>query len=197
MIGILTGTFDPVHDGHIAVAQEALKQCNLEAVWFWPNPDPAHKMTVAGLAERLAMIELNLQGYDSLKLAPLTMEELKGFHSLDHFTTVLHRFREKNFTYILGSDTLARLHTWNNVESVVRNASYIVVQRPGDHLDGLTDPQHRLGPLARELTTQVIIAPRAHGISSTALRQKLALGQVGEGLAPVVAEYALRQRLYS
>lgn len=196
-IGILTGTFDPVHEGHVAVARVVRQQCGLESVWFWPNARPAHKVPVADLGARLAMLQLALSDEAFLEVAPLEVNDFDQPHTLEYFTEVLARFGGQEFVFIVGEDTLSGLDTWRDVESVVNNTSYIMVQRPGAPTHSLTDLRQRLGDLGTSLRVEVVQAPLVYNVSSTAIRQSLSCSRQPAGLHPLVAQYARSVGFYS
>lgn len=196
MTGLLTGTFDPVHLGHVAIARAALEQCGLEAVWFWPNPDPAHKLSRAVMPHRLAMLELALAGEDGLQISPLTPEQLALPHTLDTFLEVMVSFRPRQFQFIVGLDTLLRLGEWRDVESVVKNTSYIVAHRSGSSLGEIDNLRMRLGKCGPDLRLRFVDLPELVTASSTAIRQELAGGEGSRQLDPAVSRYITEQRLY-
>ncbi|QQR53026.1 nicotinate-nicotinamide nucleotide adenylyltransferase [bacterium] len=127
--GILTGTFDPIHNGHIAIARAAHAKCLFDEVWFWPNPDPAHKLATASYDDRLAMLKLALMDEVSLQAAPVSEISFQRPHTIENFQAVLQPFCDQRFSFIVGMDTLGRLDTWKNFESVVTNTSFIVIHR--------------------------------------------------------------------
>lgn len=196
MIGILTGTFDPVHDGHVAIARAALGQCGLQEVWLMVNPDPAHKLCQAGFDDRLAMVALALRAAEGLRLAPLEAGLAIRPHTLDTFLEVQRLWPAESLAFIVGLDTLFRLDTWKDVESVVKSTSYIAVHRPGTSVAGLVALRARLGPLGERLQVEVIEAETPSEVSSTQIRQQVAAGEAPQGVAPAVRQYIEQHQLY-
>lgn len=194
--GILTGTFDPVHNGHLAIARAAHEQCSLDAVWFWPNPDPTHKMTTASYDDRLAMLKLALMDEATLQVAPVSEISFQRPHTIENFQAVLQPFCDQRFSFIVGMDTLGRIDTWRNFESVVTNTSFIVIHRSDSTDADMYALLQRLGESEKKLRVELLDVPMAAGLSSTKLRQALTIGEVSGGLPMKVAEFALRNGIY-
>jgi len=177
-IGILGGTFDPVHNAHLAMARAALETLALENVVFLPTGAPRYRSpALASGAHRAAMLRLAIAAeprfsVDERALAPghsgYTVDTLK---SLD-FRPVL----------LLGADQYAKLETWHRWQEVAALADLAVFARPGSEF---RDGRAR----------QVPFAPLE--VSASAIRARLARGESIAGLVlPAVADYIARHKLY-
>jgi len=195
VIGLLTGTFDPVHRGHVQLAEAALVQAGLEEVWLLANPDPAHKVTVASFDHRQAMCALALVGRAGVEAQRLNREQAARPHVWRNFRQLEREFADRQFEYIVGVDTMLKLATWEDAQSVVRATSYIVMART--HVDAADWLAWQQGPIGRQVRWRLADPGEAAAqVSSTVVRQELAAGQQPEALDAAVFDYIRRHRLY-
>jgi nicotinate-nucleotide adenylyltransferase len=193
-VGLLTGTFDPVHLGHIALARAAMASCELDMVWFLVNPDPAHKLSATPYHDRLAMAQLALDGQTGLQVYQGSRAEAP--HVIATFEAIEHDYRDHEFVYVLGVDTFARLDRWQDVQSVVTKASYAVAFRSGTPSHAIADLRQRLGELARRLHISQFEFDD-HGLaSSTDIRRQMRAGERAVALDPRVQAYVSSHGLY-
>jgi nicotinate-nucleotide adenylyltransferase len=193
-IGLLTGTFDPIHLGHVALAQAAMRACALDEVWFLVNADPAHKLSATPYSDRLAMVELAIAGQVGLQvyLGP----QAEAPHVISTFEAIESEYPGSSVVYILGADTFARLDRWQDVQSVVTNASYAVAFRLGTPRHAIADLKLRLGELAGRLHISQFEFDD-HGLaSSTDIRRKVRAGERSLALDPRVQDYIASHQLY-
>lgn len=196
MIGLLTGTFDPVHAGHIALAEAALRQGGLEAVWFLVNPDPTHKLAEVDASGRRAMVALAVEGRPGLALAPLTPQLNQLPHTWPGFCDIMAAFSDQRFVYVVGMDNFLHLDRWAELESVVRHTTYMVVHRPGSSLDGVAELRQRLGPLGDLLQVTLVDGPVSDA-SSTLVRRAIRTGNnYAQWVSPSVGDYIQEHHLY-
>ena len=126
-IGLLTGTFDPVHLGHVAMGRVAMRECVLDEVWFLVNPEPGHKVGVVGFADRLAMVRLAVGGERGL--SAYSGELADKHHNIDVFLTLIKQHPTDQFVFIVGTDVLGQLGDWEDSERVLREAQFAVARR--------------------------------------------------------------------
>lgn len=130
-IGIYSGSFDPVHKGHIAFAKEAARVCELSTVVFMPERFPRGKPNVSPISERLTELEITLAA---------TPFEVLNAHA-DQLTvdeTLLELealYPETIFTFLIGSDVALNLPNWENIEALVLRSDFAVGLRDGDSLE--------------------------------------------------------------
>ena len=126
-IGLLTGTFDPVHLGHVAMAEAALRECGLDEVWFLVNPDPGHKVGVTDYAHRLAMVRLAVADRPGLRAgAPVGVPKR---HRMADFERMMGAYPGKKFVFIVGADVLVAMRVWEDYEPAVARAEFAVARR--------------------------------------------------------------------
>lgn len=191
-VGLLTGTFDPVHNAHATIARMVVDSGDCDEVWFLVNPDPAHKLTAVSYADRVEMVRLTIAGRGRMRV----WEGFGFAHTLAGFREFMAHFPEHQFVFLVGMDAIARLDRWNDVQSVVDSTSYIVVHRPGTGEQELADLRRRLGPLGSRLKAEVLEVSVPQELSSTAVRLALAHGERPVGIHPAVQRYIEERGLY-
>ncbi len=189
-IGILGGTFDPIHIGHLIIAEEARWQCQLDSVLFMVTAQPPHKKKPEAPAEdRFKMVELALEGEPAFR--PSRIEIERGGNSYTAQTLKeLHRlYPGAAHFWIVGGDSILEFSTWQSPDDVIQMANLIVVPRPGFDLSQ-ADPRLRG-------KTHVLQTPEI-ALSSTIIRGRLHEGKPVRFLVPAAVEqYIHERRLYS
>jgi nicotinate-nucleotide adenylyltransferase len=132
-LGIFGGTFDPVHYGHLLLAECCREQCRLDAVWFLPAAVPPHKREVelTPAEDRAKMLELAIAGHASFSVCRYEID--RGgvnytFETLEHFAK---EEPDRDLYFLLGADTLRDLPNWRRPERILELALPVVVRRPG------------------------------------------------------------------
>jgi len=198
-IGILGGTFDPVHMGHLVIAEEARVKLGLGEILFVPAGQPWFKVgqghTIAPVTHRLEMLRLAIADNPCFKLCTLEVERSGPSYSIDTITTLRSQLGEQPLFFILGSDSLAGFHLWKEPDKLVQMCQLVIVPRLGLNLPKLES----LEPLIPGLTHSVIelVAPIIE-ISSSKIRQRIAQGLSIRYLVPgLVGKYIAEQELYA
>lgn len=200
-LGLYGGSFDPVHLGHLAVAQAAKAAFELEKVVFMPAARPPHKpgRRLAGGRDRLAMLELALADYPDFELSSLELEREGPSYSIDTVRGLLAQgvVEEGALHLILGTDNLPGLPGWREAEALLELVQPIVLVRAGDSAKQLEALAGRLSEGALERLRQGFLdLPPTPG-RATHLRAALGRGLAKHAdLCPAVANYALRRGLY-
>lgn len=131
-LGVLGGTFDPIHIGHLVLALEACAQRDLAGVVLVPTGDPWQKPTVhASAADRLAMAELAAQDQPQLSVSTVDIDRPGPSYSIDTIRDLHAQHPETDFEFIVGSDALAGLASWQDHEELVSLVTFVVAERPG------------------------------------------------------------------
>jgi nicotinate-nucleotide adenylyltransferase len=185
-LALFGGTFDPIHDAHLAIARAAAEQFHLDRVLLVPAAHPPHKagVTHASYEDRVRMAELACSGEPRLELSRLE-EGTACSYSIDTIEKVRARMAPGDeLFFIIGADAFAEIQTWLRWREVARAVEFVVISRPG-HVYGA--PQGvRLARLDKvELR-----------ISSSDIRAELAAGRKPRGIPEPVREYIVRHGLY-
>ena len=195
-IGILGGTFDPVHRGHIAVAQEAMRRLGLQKVIFLPTfRNPLKGSSHADARHRAAMLRLALKKRKGMELSLMELRKKEVAYSFDTVSTLLARHPSWNLYFIIGMDSLQELHRWYRAKELVAKCTFVALERPG-----IQTPIKRVrGFTAAE--SERLLAHRLRGarldIASTAIRSRVAQGRRIRYLVPApVEQYILKNGLY-
>lgn len=212
-VALFGGTFDPIHLGHLTVAQAAQRRFHLDAVYFIPSARPPHKtkQALTAFAHRYAMVALacaDHAGYfPSLAEAPPDGGGTHAFYSIDTVRRFRREFPDDHLYFILGADSFLEIPTWRSYESLLDACDFVIASRPGFKLDALrlVIPPDKLSRMpARDAHTIALRKSAVHllttvhsHISSTEIRRRAGHGQPLNGLVPPrVEDYILRQALY-
>lgn len=194
------GTFDPVHIGHLAVAEAAREQLDLARILFLPAGDPPHKpgAVVASPADRVAMVELAIAGNPAFELSRLDVDRPGPSYTLDSVGLIgqaeLEAGRIPDLVLIMSAETLAELPTWHEPERLLEASRVAVAPREG-HAPPERAWIERAFP-GRSDRILVLDGPRL-GISSTDLRARLRTGRSIRYLVPdAVERYIADHGLY-
>jgi nicotinate-nucleotide adenylyltransferase len=197
-IGILGGTFNPIHIGHLLMAQDALEQLCLDCVLFIPSATPPHKTVdkLASARDRLRMIKLAIRGNDRFEVNDIEIKSGGKSYSVDTLIQLKRRFPRADFYFIIGADSLRELHLWREVKRLVTLCTFVTVPRPGFEAKPVIDP--RLDRETRQRLRQHVLRGHACDVASRDIRARVSGGQSIRYLVPeAVRLYIARRRLYS
>lgn len=178
-IGIMGGTFDPIHNGHLLAAELARESEGLDEVWFMPAFVPPHKQqgTVAGPEERLAMARLAVEGNPHFKVTDIEIAKHDTSYTIETVELLTERYPNDSFSFIIGADMVMYLPHWRRIKDIVRLIRFIGLARPGYALS--------LEELPEEIRSRVTLAymPLME-LSSTEIRKRLAARQSVRYMVP-------------
>jgi nicotinate-nucleotide adenylyltransferase len=189
-IGILGGSFDPVHYGHCAVARLAQQHFTLDSVLFIPAGIPPHKRhsVSASASERLAMLRCALGDTPHFAIWEGEIERPGKSYTVDSLAILKRELPNSDFFFIIGSDNLHEIPAWHRYEEILKMVTLAVARRPGFDMEP--------PPELAAATIQAFPSPR-WGLSSTMLREMLARGYACEYLIPPAAlAYIRKNHLY-
>jgi nicotinate-nucleotide adenylyltransferase len=200
-IGILGGTFDPIHVGHLAIAEEAREALDLERVLFIPNRAPVHKPArpVSPAADRAAMVALAIADNPAFALSRIEIERAGPSYSVDTLETLATEVRaaggEPDLTFIVSAEAYAGLASWYRPERLLELCRMAVVPRPGARPVDVP-AMARLVPGADRRT--VVLDGPWIGVSATEIRARVAAGRSIRYLVPdAVVAYIGDHGLYA
>lgn len=199
-IGILGGTFNPVHMGHLIIAEEVYYRHGLSKVLFIPTGQPPHK-GVDELAEarhRYKMVKLATKGNSHFETSDMEITREGKSYTVDTIEDILRRYgKDSNPHLIIGMDTVHELPSWKNIERLSTLCRLVVVNRPGSTLNGLAGLIPLLGEEKVQEMRRIQVEIPPIGISSTEIRSRLRNGLQIRYLVPREVElYINRHGLY-
>lgn len=196
-VGIMGGTFNPVHNGHLHIARAALEQFPLETVWFMPNKVPAYKQTadIVDPIHREAMIRLAIQGEKGFSFSSFEWEREGITYTYKTLELLRKAYPERNFYFIMGADSLFAFHHWKNPERVAKNCTILVALRDNARDDELEACQRRLEK-SYHARIERLMAPEM-AVSSKEIRAMVKEGKNVSSLLPEnVLKYIEKNNLY-
>jgi nicotinate-nucleotide adenylyltransferase len=191
-IGLYGGTFDPVHLGHLMVAEQARTELELQRVFFVLTPNPPHKSAAAILpaAHRLNMLRLALSDHSQFEASTAELDRPGVSYTVDtlrHFRAQ-PEFASAEFFLIIGGDSLLELKNWREPQAIISMAKLTVYSRPGLDL-------HQAAPQFLR-AAHLLNGPQVD-ISATDIRRRCSRGLSIRGLVPeTVRNYILENNLY-
>lgn len=192
-IGILAGTFDPVHYGHLTFAKEAIAQTGLDKVYFLVEPTPRRKQAVKALEHRIAMVKLAIANGSKLGLLVIKHEQ----YSVDGTLPILlERFSGSKLYMLLGEDVLSHLIDWPNVNNLLSATNFIIGARKNQK----TEVEEKLNTIQKTRHAKFaykIVDTHSFNISSSSVKTKLRAGQKTKDIPPAVASYIIKNKLYA
>lgn len=208
-IGLFGGTFDPVHCGHLAIADQAAAALRLDRLLFIPAPDPPHKrQTAASYGQRVAMLERALADRSRFAVSLIEAELAAPSYTVDTLLELRRRMCGQ-FYFLIGADSLLDLHRWHRHEELLQLTKFVVISRPGLEMAAVRQAIERLSgggfaPDASQMRWQradgaelvLLINTLQEDVSSSMIRAQLRQGGQPEGLDRRVAEYIAREGLY-
>jgi nicotinate-nucleotide adenylyltransferase len=188
------GTFDPVHNGHLAAARQLRQVADLDQVWLMPNAKPPHRSDppLAPAADRMRMVELAVAGQPGLVASRLEVDRGNVSYTIDTVRELASRFPGQRFAFLLGSDAALQIRAWHDAPTLLAQADFVIFNRPETSLAPQT--MHELG-FAPGRTRVVHLDTPA--IAAHQIRDRLARGSAIDDLVPAsVADYIRTHGLY-
>jgi nicotinate-nucleotide adenylyltransferase len=195
-IGILGGTFDPPHIGHLWLASLAADALPLDRVVFMPAALPPHKRdrSMSSITDRLLMTRLAISGNDAFELSTLEVGRPGPSFTIDSVEELRRTYHDARLFLLMASDSLAQIDTWREPDRLLSLIEWAVAPRPGSSLPDAERLQERFGAAAQRIH---LLAGPTLDVSSTAIRQRVAAGRVIRYLVPqAVEELIMEKGLY-
>ncbi len=194
-IGLMGGSFNPIHCRHVALARAALESGRVERVLFLPTGNPPHKKEgLADKFDRLRMVELAVEHEAGMAVCREEIDRDGVIYTVDTLATLKRKMPDCTLTYLIGADTLRALGTWRRVETVIERCKFLVMMREGETREEVI----RLAGLWTQRGAQIdFLDARKMDISSTQIREQIQKGLPFERLVPqAVADYIHEHGLY-
>jgi nicotinate-nucleotide adenylyltransferase len=202
-LGVLGGTFDPIHLGHLAAGEAAQQALSLDSILLVPSRIPPHRAdpVTAGGDDRFAMAKLAAAGRPGWSASHIELDRPGPSYTYDTLVELGDSGESKGtqIFFIIGADAFAEIATWSRYPAVLDLANFVVVSRPGITLDSLRErvPSafHRHSPAD---TRVILVEAHTPDVSSTEIRRRVRAGETLSGFVPdSVAGYIATHRLYS
>lgn len=187
VIGIFGGSFNPVHNGHIMLAQYLAQHSHLDEVWLTLSPQNPLKISNSLLDDnhRLAMLNLAIERYPLLKVCDIELEMPRPSYTINTLDELSRRYPNYRFNVVIGGDNWNIIDRWKDYQRIINEYGVVVYPRPGYELSS-----------TNYSNVVVVDAPLAD-ISSTEIREAFANGKEARHLIPQkVAEYIIKHDLY-
>ena len=208
-LGVLGGTFDPIHLGHLDVGDAAQRALGLDEVRIVPVRDPPHRPRDprASAFHRFAMAALAIQDRPAWRLSDIELSRHGPSYTFDTLTAIQgDGWRRSQIFFILGADAFAEIATWHRFPAVLDEANFVVVARPGTTLDGAIARAPQVIPRVRATgitpgssneTGIFLVEAATRDVSSSDVRARLSAGlPVDDRVPPAVARYVMAHQLY-
>lgn len=187
-IGLYFGSFNPVHVGHMVIANHILINSDMDQLWMVVSPHNPHKekKTLANDYDRLHLVDLAIDGNLKIHASNIEFSLPRPSFTIDTLTFLKEKHPDHEFSLIMGGDNLASFHKWKNYELILEHHQIYVYNRP----------TYELGPLEKHPKVHIVEAPMLN-ISSSFIRNSIKKGQSIQYLVPhAVFEYITDYNLY-
>ena len=192
-IGVLGGTFDPPHVGHLWLATLAADALHLDRVLFMPAGQPPHKRSrnVTSAAERLLLTKMAIAGDPTFSLCPIEMERPGPSFTVDSIEELLRLYAGARLYLLMAADALAQIETWRDPDRLLRLVEWAVGPRPGIAQPDRDDLRQRFGPAAARIH---LMAGPSLDVSASEIRRRVAAGRAIRYLVPRAVEALIIER---
>ncbi|XEC97610.1 nicotinate-nucleotide adenylyltransferase [Paenibacillus tarimensis] len=191
-VGLMGGTFDPIHFGHLLAAESAREDFGLDEVWFIPSYTPPLKENepAASPEERLEMVFRALDFQPYFRAVDIELERGGTSYTIDTVTALKELYPGREFSFIIGADRVNDLREWHRIEELAESVTFIALERPGVTMNESDVPDYLRGKIRRCEMPQI-------GISSTDIRNRRAQGRSIRFLLPdKVYQFIQRNGIY-
>lgn len=194
-IGLMGGSFNPIHIGHVNMARAALAGGYVSRVIFLPSGNPPHKHTgLADKEDRYRMTQLAIEGEANMSVSREEIDREGVIYTVDTLAPLKKTLPQAQMEYLIGADTVHQLRTWRRIDEVIRLCGFLVMMRPGEDEAATLAAMQAWRERGARMT---LMAGRLEDVSSSEIRARLLAGDNAYGLLPqAVADYIRAHRLY-
>ncbi len=194
-IAVLGGTFNPIHNGHIKMANAALSECDISKVIFLPNGMPPHKSgeTIVSPQHRLNMVRLAISGNDKFELSDYEIKRDKPSYTVDT-QRALKEIYDCPIYFIIGADSLFTLHLWKSPEILIKECNFIVCDRKSEADSDVNETARKINDMGGNVK---VLSMSRIDVTSTDIRKCVKNGDdVSKYLSADVYQYIKENKLY-
>ncbi len=196
-IGIMGGTFNPIHNAHLAMAMAAYEQADLDRIWFMPSKNPPHKNSSEIISEehRSNMIRLAIKNTPYFAFSDFELHHEGTTYTAQTLKRLHKIYPEHQFCFIMGGDSLFELETWYHPEQIMKMTTILAFSRNGETMQRM---QERAAYLTGHYQADIrVLSMPDMPISSSLIRSRILSGQpVNQMIPPAVEKYISREKLY-
>jgi len=200
-IGIMGGTFNPIHHGHLVTAQEALSQFDLDQVIFIPTCDPPHKIDneIASAEDRYLMTVIATAPNNDFFVSRIEIDRKGKSYTIDTVRELRKIYgKEVSLYFITGADAILEILSWKDTEEIISLSKFIAATRPGYNLARIDDLKDKLFASRQESDEKIFVMEvPALAISSTDIRNRIKQDRPIDYLVPEgISHYIIKHGLY-
>lgn len=197
-IGIMGGTFDPIHNGHLMLGTAAYRKFHLDEIWFLPNGNPPHKSTdtIGSMADhRVEMVKKAIQGYAHFKVESYEAESHEisySYQTMEHLQAV---HPDHEFYFIIGADSLFSLEKWKNPQRLLKICTVLAAKRDSKTSCEMAE---KIAYLQKKYNARIeLLEMPVIDIASHDIRRLIKEGRSISGMVPeAVEQYIAQQKLF-
>jgi nicotinate-nucleotide adenylyltransferase len=193
-VGIMGGTFNPIHNGHIILADEAYRRLRLEKVIFMPSGNSYMKNNVLDAQKRVAMVELAIREYPQFEMSLIEVNRKGNSYTCETLEELKRINPDADYYFIVGADSLFQIEKWYNPEKIFELSKIVCTVRDGYDMDAIKQKGGELARLGADI--EYLDIPKIE-ISSTDIRARVKSGLPVSDMVPqAVADYIIQEHLY-
>lgn len=194
-IGFFGGSFNPPTNAHIGFAKQIVKECNLDKLIFVPIGDFYNKQDLVEFKHRYNMLKTICHSHKNLEVSNIEENNQIKTYAIDIFKIMEEKYKNDNLYFIMGSDNLKNITTWNRYNELVKNYKYIILERQKNDFNQIieknTDIKNNLANF------KVVLNENYINISSSVVREKIKNNKDVSKLIPIeIEEYIRKNKLY-
>lgn len=197
-IGIMGGTFDPIHNGHLMLGRQAYEEYHLDEVWFMPSGNPPHKKDhlVTDAALRCKMVRLAIEGFPKFRLSEFEVQRAGNTYTAETLRLLHLHYPEPQFYFIVGADSLYEIENWFHPEQVMSQTILLAAGR--EYADAPRNMEEQIAYLKEKYKADIrMLHCREMDISSNELREMESHGhRISRYVPRSVENYIQIHKLY-
>lgn len=197
--GIMGGTFNPIHNGHLMLAEHVMEEFGLDEIWFMPNGNPPHKRQESigtSTSDRLEMVRIAIGDCPKFSIQPYEAEKKTVSYSYQTMEEFRKSYPDRDFYFIIGADSLFQMETWGHPDRLLSCCTVIAAKRDSKETD--QDMQKQISYLEEKYHAQILLSRSpVFEVSSSEIREMIQRNHPIEGLVPDgVADYIRENHIY-
>lgn len=197
--GIMGGTFNPIHNGHLMLAEHVMEEFGLDEIWFMPNGNPPHKRQESigtSTSDRLEMVRIAIGDCPKFSIQPYEAEKKTVSYSYQTMEEFRKSYPDRDFYFIIGADSLFQMETWGHPDRLLSCCTVIAAKRDSKETD--QDMQKQISYLEEKYHAQILLSQSpVFEVSSSEIREMIQRNHPIEGLVPDgVADYIRENHIY-